>query len=143
MKLKTVTTILKLLVIMSILGFIGMKFISTGHMHFEDKVSSGLSIPEDSKDSNFFRTLSNKEYIDFKIDFDSFEQWVLKETGLKDTSFKKSSEPFIYYSKNSEKLLTKSNVEHLIFESGSKIYLYSEADKRAYYFDAEIIRLNQ
>lgn len=143
MNLKAVATFLKLLVIIAIIGFMGMKFFSTGHMHFEDKVSSGLSIPEDSKDINFFRTISNKEYVDFRTDPDSFKQWVLKETGLKEVSYKTSSDPFLFYSKSSDKLLKKADVEHLSFESGKKVYIYDEADKRAYFFDSEIIRLHK
>lgn len=137
MNKKTIATFLKLLVILAVVGFTGMQCFSSGYSHYETKAESGLEIPENATDINYYKAITTWKSYDFKTDFESYKKWVGNYSIHELSPIGKSTDTITRYSKKQDKLLFRDNIEHYRaswrFEDQGVALMYIEEEGRAYF----------
>jgi len=134
---KTITTLLKLAVILTVVGFVGLQCFSSGYRHYETQAESGLNIPENATDINCYKAITTWYCYDFKTDFESYQKWVENYKAHKLTPIEKSTSPIMSYNKKQDIPLFRDNVEHYRaswrFEDQGIALIYIENEGRAYF----------
>jgi len=137
MSTKKVTTFLKLLFILAVVGGVSYQCFSSGYKHYETQAESGLNIPESARDINVYRAVTTWYCYDFKIDFEGYKTWVANYKLKKLSSVTKTTDTLISYSKKQSKILFKDNVEQYRAawneEDRGAYFIYVPSKGRAYY----------
>ena len=112
MKAKTISSTLKLAVIIAVIGGCSYQCFSSGYKHYDTKEESGLNIPDNATDINVYKAITNWYCYDFKTDFESYKKWVKAFPRVKLSEITQSNSQIISYNKKQDKLLFRDGVEH-------------------------------